>query len=134
MKDWHTDADMAVNGVPLDLGDGRALLVRYGGTMNRDFMAAMVGVEENDTPALAQVCARTLVTGWRGITDEAGEPVPFSTEACVELYGYAPELVGRTWIFAAQRANFRVQEMAADKEQLKKSSGGAKAQAHTRRS
>jgi hypothetical protein len=132
--DWHTSVAKSANGVPLDLGEGRTLLVKRAGTRNRAFMAAVATIDVNDDAASRAVYARTVVAGWSGFNDEAGNPIPFSPEACIELFDYAPEIFDLMWLFAAQRANFRDAELAEEKAQVKKQSSGTKAQARTRRS
>jgi hypothetical protein len=132
LNDWHTDPEKCTQGVPLNLGEGRTLLVRRGGTRNRDFMAAVAGVDPADEVATQQVYARTVVAGWSGILDDKAEPIPFSPEACLELFHYAPEIFDAVWLFAAQRGNFRDGEIAADKSAVKTRSGGSRAQARTR--
>jgi hypothetical protein len=134
VNDWHTSLAKSANGVLLDLGEGRSLLVKRAGTRNREFMAAVAAIDVKDDAATREVYARTVVAGWSGFNDEAGNPIPFSAEACIELFKFAPEIFDLMWMFAAQRANFRDVELAEEKAQVKKQSGGTKAQARTRRS
>jgi hypothetical protein len=133
VSDWRTDPQRSINGAPLDLGEGRTIYVRRAGTRNRDFMAAMVGIDTEDEAALRQIVARTLLASWSGFLDTEGAEVAFSAEECVALFEACPELFDRIWIFASQRANFQTQEVSADAAQLKKRPGGMKAQAHSAR-
>lgn len=131
LDDWRTDPMALSKGVPLDLGENRRLIVRRTGTRNREFMAAMVGIETSDETSVMQAYARTVVVGWEGFNDESGEPVPFSPEECVELFVACPELFDRVTIFAAQRGNYRAQQLDEAKAQVKRRPGGTNAQART---
>lgn len=47
-----------------------------------------------------------LTTGWEGMLDKAGEPIPFSAEAARELYTRFPVIRDQADTFSASRANF----------------------------
>lgn len=131
VTDWHTNVERAKTGVPLDLGNGRTLIVKRAGSRNREFMAAIAGIDTGDDAALYDVCARTLIVGWHGIEDENGSDIEFSTEACLELFRFAPEIADAAFMFAAARSNFRDEEMSADRSAVKKRSGGSIKSART---
>lgn len=119
LDDWHTDEARTRDGAPLDLGNGRTLLVRRSGTRNRVFMAAVADMDPGDEPAQFALYARHIVAGWSGILDARGEPIPYTPEACVALFEYAPEMFDTVMMFAAQRGNFREKELAESRDAVK---------------
>ena len=69
---------------------------------------------------------RHVITGWEGVEDEAGKPVPFSRENAAELCAMLPE-----WLFDRVRAHANSPEMFLDQgevvpdvEELSKNSAG----------
>ena len=134
LNDWHTDPALELQGVPLDLGAGRSLIVRRAGTRNREFSVAVVGIDVTDAQRMGEVLARTVVIGWCGITDDHGEPIPFSPDACVAMFEWAPDVYEKVARFATERANFAGVELEEEKSAVKKRSGGARAPVHTRAS
>lgn len=131
LDDWHTDESLTRDGAPLDLGGGRTLLVRRSGTRNRDFMVAVAESDATDERQQRDIYARHIVAGWSGINDAAGEPVPFTPEACVALFEYCPEVFDAVWLFATQRANYHAVKLAEDSDRVKALSGGEIVQAPT---
>lgn len=131
LDDWHTDETLMREGAPLELGKGRTLLVRRSGTRNRDFMVAIAESDANDERATRAIYARYIVAGWRGLLDPAGEPVPFTPEACEKMFEYCPEVFDAVWLFATQRANFHTAKLEEDSDSVKASSGGENQQAPT---
>jgi hypothetical protein len=119
LRDWHTDEKLARDGARLDLGDGRALLVRRTGTGNRAFLAAAAELDSDDQTAQFETYARHVVSGWEGIVDAAGAPIPYTPEECVALFQYAPEIFDAVWVFATKRANYQVKESAEDADAVK---------------
>jgi hypothetical protein len=118
VDDWRSDLAREREGVPCPLGAGRELLVRRAGSRNRAYMAGVMNVAAGDLPALQRLFAETIVVGWRGIRDRQGAEVPYSPEACAELFGQAPDLADHVARFAADRANFHAEEVAAEGERL----------------
>jgi len=131
LDDWHTDRELVENGAAFDAGRGRILKVRRAGGQNRKLMANLAGVSPEDTAAFHQAYARLVVTGWSGIVDADGVEVPFSVEACVALFDYAPELFFNLLLFSNDRANYRAKELADEQQAVKTPSGGSEAQALT---
>lgn len=131
MGDWFSDAKKCRNGVPCDIGEGRTILVKRAGTMNRAYLAAAIGVDMDDAAALAKLVAGTLVYGWEGVLDADGKPMPFSPDACESLFAQAPELCSVIFFFANARRHYRADELTEDKRAVKTRSGGSKAQAHS---
>jgi hypothetical protein len=136
LDDWKTDPRAYTTGVPLDLGNGRALHIKRAGTVSREFVSACAarqkaGLDPDDPDEQMSLYARVVVAGWSGIVNSKGEAVPFSAEACIELFRAYPEIWAAVWPFANSRSNFRVEEMDEDKAQVKLPLGGAKARANT---
>ena len=55
---------------------------------------------------LRQVYAETIIKDWRGIKDEQGQLVPFTTENCVEFLKAFPELFADIQSLAGELATF----------------------------
>jgi|SRR6185369_16035496 hypothetical protein len=119
LDDWHTDDALSTDGAPLDLNNGRTILCRRAGTRNRAFMVAVAELDTDDEVARYDVYARHVVAGWSGINDAEGNPIPYTAEACVALFQYAPEVFDLVLMFAAQRANYRGQKLAEDGDAVK---------------
>lgn len=136
LDDWKIDPRSLTTGVPLDLGRGRSLFIRRAGTVSREFVAACAarqsaGVDPDDPDEQMVLYARSVVVGWAGIVDSAGQPIPFTSEACLELFRAYPEVWALVWPFANSRSNFRTQEMQEDREQVKPPPGGETARANS---
>jgi hypothetical protein len=122
--------------MPLDLGRGRLLYIRRAGTVSREFVAAVAGrasagVDPDDPEEQMRLYARSVVVGWEGIVDAGDAPIPYTAEACIELFRAYPEIWALVWPFANSRANFRAKEMEEAKLQVKPPSGGVTAQANS---
>lgn len=136
LEDWKTDPRAGTTGMPLELGQGRRLFIRRAGTVSREFVAACAarsaaGIDPDDPEEQMVLYARSVVVGWEGITDANDAAIPYSSEACIELFRAFPEIWALVWPFANSRANFRAQEMEAAKAQVKRPSGGVTAQANS---
>jgi hypothetical protein len=125
MGDLHTVPSLEVDGAPLDLGEGRVLMVRRAGGRNRTFLAAMSGVNDSTpTRELAQAVSRALLAGWSGILDQDGNALDYTPELAAELLEYAPDLIDRVVAFAAERANYAEQQLLAEIDAGKRSRRG----------
>jgi len=131
MDEWRTDPDKCRNGVPFDLGKGRALIVRRANLYDREIQAHFAKLDTKDTAAVQAMFARVLVVDWVGIVDDAGDPIPYSADACVALFHYANEIWDELQRFSMDRANFAVAKRQEDSDALKHSRDGAAVQAST---
>ena len=131
VDDWHTDPEIVKNGAPFDAGRGRVLMVRRAGGANRRLMSALAALDPKDENAFQEVYARMVVTGWSGLTDRQGEPIPYSTEACTALFEHCPELFFALLLFSNDRSNYRQAAHSEDQAAVKPPSGGSEAQAPT---
>lgn len=125
LDDWRTDPDKARHGVPFDLGQGRALIVRRANLYDRELQAHFEQVDSKDTRAIQAVFARHLVAGWTGIQDGDGNEIPFSPENCLALFEYAPDVWEQLQRFAMNRANYGVTKAREDSDAVKTSRDGA---------
>lgn len=122
LQEFAPDRERSMNGARLDLGGGRVLIVRQAGGFNRRFehltamrarQRGMVDVTDELEQRLTadeiaiQVAAECLIAGWEGLCDDAGEPVPCTPEATLELLQEHPELAERVVVFAYHEENFR---------------------------
>src|SRR5262245_47767066 len=114
VEDWKTDESLVEGGAPCDIGEDRVLFVKRAGTRNRTFMAAVAGINTQDEASAMQVFARTIVVGWRGLRDDQGKDVAFTSDECVELFRTCPEIFAEVALFAARRANFRAEQLEVD--------------------
>lgn len=131
VDDWRTDPAKCRDGVPFDMGRGRALIVRRANLYDREIQAHFTKVDWDDKHAVQDIFARVLVVDWQGITNAAGEPVPYSPEACVALFQFANELWEDLNRFAMNRANYVYARAQEDAEAVKHSRGGEAAQVPT---
>jgi hypothetical protein len=149
LTDWQSDPQMELDGVPLDIGRGRAIHIRRAGGANRAFLVAYGALiaklagdrGDPEKVAMAQLneglpslFAEHVVTGWSGIKDDAGEPIPYSAEAFLLLVKECPDLWMRIRAQADQRERFQRESIERDKTRLGKSwrgkrNGGASAHA-----
>lgn len=124
LHDWRTDPDKCANGVPFEIGLGRALIVRRANIYDRAVQAQFESIARDDDKAMQAVFARIIVLDWRGIVDDAGDPVPYSPEACIALLEYANELWHDLQRFALNRANYAYTRNQEDSDALKTSRDG----------
>lgn len=103
---FRTDPALEINGVTLDFGDyGSFVVARNGGAnkaaravSERIFrpyrQAAALGALDPKTEAelTARAVAEGLVKGW-DLVDENGEQLPFTAEACTQLFVEMPDLL-----------------------------------------
>lgn len=66
------------------------------------------------TRIMAEVYAETVILGWTGVTDEAGNHLPFNKENCVKLFIDLPDLFRDVQEQAQRVANFRAADLEAD--------------------
>jgi len=131
VDDWRADPDKCRNGVPFEMGKGRALIVRRANLYDREVQAHFKGTNWDDPHDVQQAFARVLVVGWQGITDAAGVPIPYTPDACVALFEYLPELWESLNRFAQDRQNYQYTQAGEDAEAVKSSRGGEVAQVPT---
>lgn len=131
VDDWRSEGALEAEGVPCSIGKGRTLIVRRAGSRNREYVAGLGSVSVEDLEGQRKLFAETIVCGWLGLLDEHGEPIPYSVEACVELFRQCPDLADHVARFAATRAHFHATEVAEDAERLKAIPGGKQASAAT---
>jgi hypothetical protein len=129
VDDWHTDRELVEHGAPFNAGKGRTITVRRAGGSNRRLISALATVSPDDTAAFHAAYARLVVSGWSGFTDREGKDIPYSTEACIALFDFCPELFFDLLLFSNNRANYRAKELAEDQDAVKKQSGGNEARA-----
>lgn len=142
INDWQSDARLEADGVPLDCGRGRSIVLKRAGGSNRGFMVALSEVlrrvvgdrDPADVPDaeidedLKALYATHVVVGWHGFKGEDGKEVPFSAANFLELMRLAPDLWLRVRATANTRETFQAatdrKAMARNKDAIKKSSHG----------
>lgn len=149
IQDWKSDTKREADGVPLDLGRGRSIVLRRAGGSNRAFTVALAElirgvVGERDPQDVADseidgqlkaLYADHVVVDWVGFQDEAGDAIPYTRAAFLELMELAPDMWLRVRTTANSREHFQTQLQARaldrDREIIKKSSRGKRNGAHT---
>ena len=149
LQDWQSDPQMELDGVPLEIGRERTILIRRAGGANRAFLVAygaLIGrlagdkgdpekiVQAQLNEDLPALFADHVVIGWTNITDEHGDQIPYSKAAFLQLVAECPDLWLRIRAQADQRERFQRESIERDKTRLGKSlrgkrNGGASAHA-----
>jgi len=65
---------------------------------------------------LVEAFAESVVVGWKGVTNEKGEEIPFSIENCVKLFNDLPDLYADV---RSQAEDFRVFRAANEEAERK---------------
>lgn len=133
MQDWQSSAQLELEGVKLDIGRDRWIVMRRAGGANRAYLAGLAGLIaglDNDvaqalvSDRLKPLFAKHVVLGWGGIHDEKGEEVPFSEKVFLELLEAAPDLWTHIRVEAEKRERFQLEHFEQEKTQMGKSLGG----------
>lgn len=133
MSDWVSDKQLELEGVKLDIGQDRWILMRRAGGANRPYLAGLAGLIASLDDDVAQtlvserlkpIFAKHVVLGWSGICDEKGAEIPFSEEVFLELMEAAPDLWTRIRVEAEKRERFQREHLEQEKTQMGKSSAG----------
>lgn len=134
VADLLTDPDMETTGVDLDLGEGRHIYVRRAGGSNKAYgtrlSAAMKPYkfqidqgtvsEETSKKVLYAVAAETLVVGWAGFKDDQDNEIPFSKDACVQLFYDVPDMYTYVMQTATSAGLYRKEQLKQDAEAIAK--------------
>jgi hypothetical protein len=131
---FKTSEDYEKDGVVIDLGVAKFRLRRSGGS-NRKFatvfakkvkphqraLTAGTLPEEESRRMLLEVFYETVVVGWEGVTDEAGQPLEFNEANFKKLMTDLPDLWDLIREEANNAKNFRREDAVAQGEELGKS-------------
>lgn len=124
---FATDPKLERDGVWHDYGEFKLLIARAGGH-NRAYMQTAEAVmrpyrrqiqldmlaPEKSEELMMTIFARSVMRGWEGITDDEGEPLPFTVENCVDLFTKFPDLFADVREVANRIALYRVAETEVD--------------------
>lgn len=130
MDDWRVDPEKARNGVPFDLGMGRALIVRRANLYDRAVAVHFENVDWKTVEVVQRIYARHLVVDWRGICDDTGAEVAYTPDACVALFQFAPDIWDGLQRFSLDRANYRITKAKEDSDAVKTLRDGEAVPAH----
>lgn len=103
---FGTDKGLEQTGVVLDYGDGMEVRIARAGGANIKFEKAVqakmrkFGLQakhdlldaDQMREVMREVLAETVVLGWTGFTDREGNDLPFSREACIQVFKDLPDL------------------------------------------
>lgn len=120
-RQFKTDESVEQGGVEIDYGEGVKIKVARAGGANKRYVKCLelmhrkyrkqiqLEILSNDlaNQLLIKAYAEGVVIGWEGVTDEAGEPMPFSVENCVKLFTDLPDLFADVKEVAGGAAAFR---------------------------
>ena len=123
--DYVTDPNSEADGIKLSFGKGRKITVLRSGATNNKYKVAMrdvfkpymttgglTGLSDDESGGLMKrVYAQSIVIGWEGFTDDDGEPMVYSEDACVALFDAAPEIYDIVRTESAQFSNFVSEEI-----------------------
>ena len=123
------------NGIDLDYGAYSIRILRAG-SGNKKYTKELQrrikphryqidnGLFDNDVAKKMtnELYADTIIIGWSGVTDEAGNPLPFNRDNVVKLLTDLPELANDIQAQAVLVSNFRAEEREADAKNLNSSS------------
>ena len=129
---FKTDTMKERQGVWHDLGDAGAFLLGRAGGSNVGFGKKLATLttphrraiqhgemrEELANSILIQVYAENVVLAWEGVTDSAGQPLPFNKENCIKLLSDLPDLFVEIKRFAENSTLYREELQKADSENL----------------
>lgn len=125
---FKATAELEKQGIDLHLGDDVSIrLARAGGSNARfgkllgDKLKPYRRQIDNGTmddavasKIMAEVYAETVILGWSGVTDEAGNPLEFNKPNCVKLFTDLPDLFRIVQEEAGRLSNFRAEERESD--------------------
>jgi hypothetical protein len=129
---YSTDKNIEAEiGIELDFGPSQFIVRRAGGN-NKKYQTELRRVTnpirrqiQNDTIApetldvlFKKVYARTVVIGWRGVTDREGNPLEFNEQNFIQLMEDLPDLWAQLQEECTKLANFRAEQNKANGEDL----------------
>jgi len=105
-KQFKTDESFETRGVTLDYGDGVRIRIARAGGANKKYLRATeklsrqyrnqirMGTFSGETAnkVMQEVFVETVILGWDGVADAAGNPLPFTKENCLKLFRDLPAL------------------------------------------
>lgn len=98
-KMFGTDKNIETKGIVIDYGEFKITIARAGGS-NKAYERLLEKITkpyrraiDNETidqslsiDLLMQVYSKTIVLGWEDVVNDVGDPIPFSSEACLQLF------------------------------------------------
>lgn len=125
---FATDNKAEQEGIVLDYGDGLEIRIARAGGSNLKFeklvqarMRKFERLRQNDLlelsvlrPVMREIYAEAVVLGWSGVTDRAGNPMPFSRENCIKLFTDLPDLFEDVILQSQKAALFRATVLEAE--------------------
>lgn len=126
IDNYVTDDSLETDGVELDFGNGIFITVRRAGGSNIGFQTRMAEIltnrntdvigkstnDEEEKQLLYSLFANHVVIGWRGLKDEKGSEIKFSTQNCIDLFNSSDEIYRHVSVQSTTLNNFRAQEVA----------------------
>ena len=133
LGDFATDKDLEIEGVWVKISDEVMIKIRRAGGSNKAYdrevsrlsrpfkQQLQRGTLDNEEAALKIIrpaFIRTVVLDWEGIKDEHGKDLPFSPQACTELFDTYPDVYNVLKDTSDEMSTFRRREMEDTAERL----------------
>lgn len=126
-KLFGTDKDLEKNGITIDYGSFKIKIARAGGA-NKRYSKALERLSKPYRHAIQtgilddkisdkivyEVYADTVVLGWEGVTDDEGNEIAFSKEACIQFFVDFPDFFKDIREQSDKVALFREMELESD--------------------
>jgi len=126
---FSTDTNLEQAGITLDYGSFRLSIARAGGA-NRKFAQVLEAklkphrrqiqtetlADEVAHRLIVEAYAESVILGWDGVVDTAGQPLPFTRDNAVRLMTDLPDLFRDVQEQATKAALFRRQAQEADEK------------------
>lgn len=134
-REYEIDARKVRAGVPLVIhsrngGGSMTIFLRYAGSGNRKFQYVMAELraarqaelesedKEVSTAAMNEVMqegyAFAVITGWEGVDDRNGNPLPYTPDNALDLLRACPEIWDQVLIAGADRHRYGPDTAAQD--------------------
>ena len=126
-KMFGTDDSLEKEGVVIDYGEFQIRIARAGGSnqkFNRLLEAKtkphrrIIETENMDqklaNKLLMEVYSKTVVLGWEGVKDDKGKDIPFTPEACLNLFKDNRDFFDDIQAQATRAALFRTEVLAVE--------------------
>lgn len=124
LKKYKTNQDAEKNGVWVEVDDGVELKVARLNNDNAREMRRKLEKPYRNFPTipdhvqegiLRTVVAKTVLVDWKGITDDDGEAIPYSTEAAEKLFTDLPDFLSDVVSLSLARETFQTEGIDAVK-------------------
>ena len=133
LEDFVTDPAAEVHGVEYRINEQVSFFIRRAGGRNKEYERCLsrlsrpyirrlrnnqMSNEEFTNLVVLPTVIETVVGGWKGVKDKEGEEIPFSKDACRQLFDTMPNLFEEILAVATDMSQFKEQEKQEAAESL----------------